>query len=310
MDNNYEKLVERIARSSGLEKGEIENKVIAKHEKISGLISKEGAAQIVAAELGISLDSEKLKIDELAPGMKRVNVVGKVINIFPVRNFTRDGEERKVANLIVADETSNIKVVLWDTNHIELIETQKISEGSVIEILNASSRENEVHLGNFSELKLSSEVLENVKTGKIFKEKNIKDFKVSDNIRTRAFIVQAFEPRFFNICPDCKKKVVNEGENFICKEHGKVVQEKRALMNVVLDDGTETIRSVLFHEKIKDLGISNPEEFSDEEKQRLLGKEMVFSGLVRMNKFFNNPELTIDSAEEINLDDLILKLES
>tara|TARA_Y100000034_G_scaffold37505_1_gene46089 strand:+ start:8 stop:940 length:933 start_codon:yes stop_codon:yes gene_type:complete len=309
MNNNYEKLIERITRTSGLEKNEIEKKVSAKQEKISGLISKEGAAQIVASELGISLDSEKSKIDELAPGMKRVNVIGKVINLFPVRSFTRDGEERKVANLQIADETANTKVVLWDTNHISLIETNKIIEGSVIEILNASSRDNEVHLGNFSELKLSKEVFETVQTEKIFKEKDIKDFKISDEIKLRAFIVQAFDPRFFNVCSDCKKKVVNEGENFICQEHGKIVPEKRSLMNIVLDDGTESIRSVLFHEKLKDLGILDPEKFSEEEKQKLLGKEMVFSGVVRMNKFFNNPELTIDSAKEVNVDDLILKLE-
>ena len=309
MNNNYEKLIERITRTSGLEKNEIEKKVSAKQEKISGLISKEGAAQIVASELGISLDSEKSKIDELAPGMKRVNVIGKVINLFPVRSFTRDGEERKVANLQIADETANTKVVLWDTNHISLIETNKIIEGSVIEILNASSRDNEVHLGNFSELKLSKEVFETVQTEKIFKEKDIKDFKISDEIKIRAFIVQAFDPRFFNVCSDCKKKVVNEGENFICQEHGKIVPEKRSLMNIVLDDGTESIRSVLFHEKLKDLGILDPEKFSEEEKQKLLGKEMVFSGVVRMNKFFNNPELTIDSAKEVNVDDLILKLE-
>ena len=289
---------------------ELDDKVTAKQQKISGLISKEGAAQIVAAELGISLDSEKSKINELATGMKRVNVVGKIINLYPVRSFTRNGKEGKVANLVIADETSNTKVVLWDSNHIELIESGKIIDGSVIEIVNASSRENEIHLGNFSELKLSSETFEKVQTERIFKEKEIRDFKVSDNIRTRAFIVQVFEPRFFYVCPDCKKKVVSEGENFICNEHGKVVSEKRALMNLVLDDGTETIRSVLFHEKIKELGIENAEEFSEEEKQKLLGKEMVFSGVVRMNKFFENPELTMEGAKEVNVDDLILKLES
>ncbi len=310
MNNNYEKLLERISRTSGMSVNELDDKVTAKQQKISGLISKEGAAQIVAAELGISLDSEKSKINELATGMKRVNVVGKIINLYPVRSFTRNGKEGKVANLVIADETSNTKVVLWDLNHIELIESGKIIDGSVIEIVNASSRENEIHLGNFSELKLSSETFEKVQTERIFKEKEIRDFKVSDNIRTRAFIVQVFEPRFFYVCPDCKKKVVSEGENFICNEHGKVVSEKRALMNLVLDDGTETIRSVLFHEKIKELGIENAEEFSEEEKQKLLGKEMVFSGVVRMNKFFENPELTMEGAKEVNVDDLILKLES
>ena len=49
--DNYEKLLDRISRSSGLAKEEIEKKVEAKKAKLSGLISKEGAAQIVAAEL-------------------------------------------------------------------------------------------------------------------------------------------------------------------------------------------------------------------------------------------------------------------
>jgi len=306
---NYEKLVEKISRSSGLDKEEIGRRVTMKQEKISGLISKEGAAQIIAAELGISLDSEKSKISELASGMKRVNVVGKVINLFPVRTFTRNGQESKVANLVMADETSNIKVVLWDMNHIELIETGKVAEGSVIEIINASVRGNEIHLGSFSELKLSDEILEDVKTEKIFKEKNIDDFEISDNVQTRAFIVQAFEPKFFNVCPDCKRKVINEGENFVCEEHEKVVPEKRALMNIVLDDGTETMRTVLFHEKLGDLINIEGEEFSEEKKQEILGKEMVFSGSVRMNKFFNNLEFIVEDLKEINVDDLVLSLE-
>lgn len=313
VEENYEKISKKIAKSAGLEKEEIERRVEAKRAKLSGLISREGAAQVVAAELGISFDNEKLKIDELLPGMRKVNVVGKVINLFPVRTFTtKKGDEGKVANLFLADDTSNIKVVLWDTNHIELIEKREVAEGSVIEISNASMRDNEIHLGSFSEFKLSSEVLENVQTERVVKEKSIFDFRVGDNSKVRAFIVQAFEPRFFNVCPECKKKVNPEGENFVCAEHGKIAPEKRALINIVLDDGTESIRSVLFHENISALGITeleNPERLSNQ-KEDLLGKEMIFSGNVRNNKFFNTPEFIVDGVSEINLDELIGELEA
>jgi len=304
-------LLNVISKSSGLEKEEIGKRVTAKQEKISGLISKEGAAQIVAAELGISFDNEKLKIEELSSGMKRVNTFGKILNISPVRTFTRNDQESKVVNLVIADETSNIKVVLWDTSHIGLVETKKIIEGSMVEIINASLRENEIHLGSFSELKLSNEIIENVKTERILKEKNIVDFKNSDNVSVRAFIVQASELRFFNVCSECKKKVIIEGESFTCKEHGKIIPEKRALMNIVLDDGTETIRAVLFHEKISDLGINQSDDFEslNKQKQELIGKEMIFLGSVRMNKFFNNLEMILDEFKEINIDDLILNLE-
>ena len=305
MIDNYLKILEKIANASGVEKEEIERKVEAKRAKLSGLISKEGAAQVIAVELGISFDNEKLKINELLPGMKKVNVTGKVINLFPIRTFNRDGKENKVANFVIADETSNVKVVLWDTNHIDLIEKGKIIEGSVVEIANASARENEIHLGSFSELKLSDEVLEDVKTEKILREKNIFECKQGDNVFIRAFIVQMFEPRFFEVCPECRKKVV-DGK---CAIHGSIVPEKRALINLVIDDGTETIRIVLFHDSISQLGFSLEKDFGIQ-KEDLLGKEMIFSGNIRINKFFNNQEFIVDGVEQINLDGLIDKLEN
>ncbi|MFH1607574.1 MAG: DUF2240 family protein [archaeon] len=311
MKGNYEKIVEKIAKSSGLEKEEIERRIEAKRAKLSGLISKEGASQIVAAELGVSFDNEKLKINELLEGMRKVNVVGKVVGLSPVRTFVRNDKEGKVANLTIADETSNVKVVLWDISHIELIEKGEVAEGGVVEIVNASMRGNEVHLGSFSEFKLSGESIENVNTEKSFNEKNIIDFNIGDTTSVRAFVVQTFEPRFFHVCPECRKKVVSGSEGFMCAEHGKVASEKRALINIVLDDGTESIRTVLFHDAIPKLGITELEDAEKLLNQRedLLGKELVFSGNVRNNSFFNNPEFIVEDVGEVNVDELIAKLE-
>ena len=311
--DNYDRIIEKISKISKIDKEEIERKIEAKRAKLSGLISKEGAAQVVAAELGISFDNEKLKIEELLPGMRKVNVIGKVVNFFPARTFkTKTGEDGKVANMFIADETSNIKVVLWDTNAIALLENGKIGEGSVVEILNGSMRENEIHLGSFSELKLSNSQMDEVKTGKMFREKKISELKNSDNAKIRAFIVQSFEPRFFYVCPSCKKKAVQEGEGFVCAEHGKVAAEKRALLNIILDDGTETIRTVAFQDNLAGIGLTdleNPEELI-KQREKLLGKEMVFHGTARTNKVFNTPEFIIEKAEEINPDLLIKELEA
>ncbi len=307
MDGNYEKLVSIISKSSGLSKEDVEKKVNAKREKISGMISKEGAAQVVAAELGISFDNEKIKIEDLLPGMRKVNIIGKIINVFPVRTFNKKGQEGKVVNLIVADETSNIRVVLWDTNHIGFIERNEIGNETVVEIMNATMRENELHLGNFSEFKPSSQTIDNAKTGKIMKDKTLSELKISDNAKIRAFIVQAFEPRAFSVCPTCKKKLYLEGENFVCEKDGKVAPEKRFLINFVLDDGTATIRAVVFHDNLKSLGfnLENPESM---QKESLLGKEMIFSGTAKMNKFFNNPEFSVNEINEIQIDELVKSL--
>lgn len=311
--DNYTRIIEKISKISNLPIEEIERKIEAKRAKLSGLISKEGAAQVVAAELGISFDNETLKIEELLPGMRKVNVVGKVINVFPAREFkTKSGDPGKVLNLFLADETSNIKVVLWDTNTISLFETNQINEGDVIEIYNASMRDNELHLGSFSEIKRSSKEFGEIKTGKVFRERKISELKISDSARVRAFVVQTFEPRFFYVCSTCGKKVIQEEGSFLCAEHGKVAGEKRALLNLIIDDGSETIRSVAFQNNLADLGF---EDINDVEgialqRQELLGKEMFFQGNIRSNKMFNTPEFILEKIETINPENLLKELEN
>ncbi len=312
MTDNYSRIVDKISKVSELDKEEVIRKIEAKRAKLSDLISYEGAAQIVAAELNISFEDEKLKINELLPGMRKANTSGKVISEPIIRNYkTSKGDDSKVANFFIADDTSNVRVVLWDTNHIDLFEKNEFGKDSVVELVNASVRDNELHLGSFSEIKKSVENFSNLVTEKIVKEKNISDFSISDNVKSRAFVVQSFPPKFFYVCPQCNKKANTDGENYVCVEHGKVVPEKRALINIVIDDGTENIRSVLFHENIKSLGLNDLEDAEKLNNQRddLLGKEFYFGGNVRKNTYFNQPEFVIDSVEEVNVDNLVAELE-
>ncbi|MEX0920814.1 MAG: hypothetical protein WDZ62_00965 [Candidatus Pacearchaeota archaeon] len=311
--DNYQRIVEKVAESSGSTVGEIEDRIDRKRAKLSGFISKEGAAQIVASELGISFENEKLKVDELLPGMRKVSVVGQVFRMSPVRTFkTKKGEESKVVNFWIADDTSNIKVVLWDTNLIKKIEDGIIKEGVSVEISNGSMREGELHLGSFSEIKKSDKKFEKIKTERVYNEKSIEDISKGEVAEIRAFIVQVFEPRFFNVCSECGKKVEKSGDDFVCKTHNKVAPEKRAVLTLVLDDGTESIRTVLFHEVIKEIGLTDledPEKLSSQ-KENLLGKEMIFSGNVRQNDYFNNLEIIAERAKEVNLDKIISNLEN
>jgi ssDNA-binding replication factor A large subunit len=309
---NYDSLIDRIVQSSGLEKEEIEKRVEARRAKLSGLISKEGAAQIIATELGVDFENVKLKVSELVPGMKKANLDLKVLKIFPVREFERNGRAGKVANLMVADDSGSLRVVLWDINHIELIEKSEIKEGDVIEIRNGSAREGEVHLSNFSEIKKSNVVIENVKEGRVVQEKNIDELQDGQNVKVRGLVVQLFNPRFFYVCPECGKKATQEAEGYNCQEHGKVQPKERALLNLVLDDGTESIRTVLFSDQIEKL---IPEEtLKDQEslnlfRDDLMGKEVYLSGQVRTNKLFGNVEIICQDVEIVDVDQLILELE-
>ena len=305
-------IIERIVRASGLEKEEIERKVEAKRAKLSGLISKEGAAQIIAAELGINFDDQEVKIQELLPGMRKANIVGKVIQLFPVREYKKENRSGKVASFICADETGNVRVVMWDMSHISKIESGDIKEGDVVSIKNAMMRGNELHLSGFSEIKKSDAVMENVQVEKSSKKNLIKEVNVGESVELRGTIVQIFPPRFYVVCPECKKKLVEEGELLKCEEHGIVKPEKRAVFNFVLDDGTETIRVVLFSDQLSSLFGYNLEDEAELSKfmDDYLGSEVVIKGDIRRNRLFDNLEIISNSIEKVDVDKLIEELES
>lgn len=309
MGGNYQQLVEFISESSGVSIDEIERKVEAKQAKLSGLISKEGAAQVIAAELDINFDKQTIKISQIVPGMRKINLVGKIIELFPVREYNKNGRSGRIGSFILADDTSNIRTVLWDENHIDLIVKGEIKQDSCVEIGNASIRNGELHLGSFSEIKVSEKTIENAVTEKPVFEKKIIEFNPNDAVKTRAFIVNMFEPRFFEICPECRKKI---GEDGSCLEHGKIIAEKRALVSFVIDDGTDSIRATLFHDEL--VKVFSKEEIESSElfaakKNDFLGKEVRVSGQIRRNSMFDSNDFIVDSLEDVDVDKLIEELE-
>lgn len=309
MNDNYEQLVNFISSNSGVGVDEIKRKIEGKQAKLGGLISKEGAAQVVAAELNLNLDKQIMKISQIVPGMRKINLIGKVINLFPIREYNKNGRSGRVGNFVIADETSNVRVVMWDENHIELIAKGEIFPEAVVEINNATLRNGEIHLTSFSEIKLSDKSIANVIIEKKIEKKSINQFNANENVAVRAFIVQMFEPKFFNVCNECKKKVNELNE---CLTHGKVVPEKRVLLSFVIDDGSDSIRCVIFSDQLSKIfsheELENPELFSAKKKE-LLGKEMVLNGNVRRNAMFNHNEFIISGLEEINIDKLLAEIE-
>lgn len=309
MENNYQQLIQLISDNSGLPLDEIERKIEAKQAKLAGLISKEGAAQVIAAELNINLDKQLIKISQIVPGMRKINLIGKIINLNPIREYNKNGRSGRIGSFTLADDTSNIRVVLWDENHIELIAKKELIEEGIIEINNATLRNGEVHLTSFSEIKNSDQKINSIVLEKPTIKKTIDNFQTNDEVSARAFIVQIFEPRFFEVCPECRKKV-NEIDG--CQEHGKVIPEKRALLNLVIDDGTESIRTVMFSDQLEKIiskqELQTPELFAIK-KQDFLGKEMIISGQVRKNQMFNNDEFIVNGLKDINIDKLIEELE-
>jgi ssDNA-binding replication factor A large subunit len=241
--------------------------------------------------------------------MRKINLVGKVINLFPIKEYNKNGRSGRIGSFILADETSNIRTVLWDENHIGLIANGQIYQEGVIEITNATLRNGELHLTSFSELKPSNKNIGNIVLNKPATKKEISKFNPNDVVTTRAFIVQMFEPKFFQVCPECRKKANELNE---CMTHGKVIPEKRALLSFVIDDGSESIRAVMFSDQLEKMFTKEEIETSELfaiKKAELLGKEVIVSGQVRRNPLYNSNEFIVNGITEIDLDKLIVELE-
>ena len=158
----YETIIGKIIEQTQLPREEIELKIQKKLGELQGLISKEGAAHIIANSYSVKLfDStpRTLKISNLQAGLNYVNLIARILTIYDVRKFTKNNNERRVANIIIGDETGTTRLVIWGEKLIDRIPDMK--EGDIIKIINAQSRENnssmELHLGNKAELEINPE---------------------------------------------------------------------------------------------------------------------------------------------------------
>ena len=311
MESNYQQLVEFISENSGVSVEDIERKVEAKKAKLAGLISNEGAAQVIAAELNVNFDKQLIKISHVVSGMRQINLIGKIIEMSPVRDYSKNDRSGRIGSFVLADDTGNVRTVLWDENHIDLISKKEIKQDDFVEINNASIRNGELHLGSFSEIKISEKTIDADKiiTEKVVFEKNIIDFDINDNVAARAFIVNMFEPKFFEVCPECRRKVSESGE---CNDHGKIVPEKRSLLSLVIDDGTDSMRATIFSDVLEKImskeELENGELFAAKKKD-FLGKEMIVKGQVRRNAMFDSNDFIIEEFADVDVSKLIDELE-
>jgi hypothetical protein len=119
-----------------------------------------------------------------------------------------------------------------------------------------------------------------------------------------------FGPTFFSVCPSCGKKV--NGETSSCEQHGVVTPKQNAILTLILDDGTESVRALLFGDQIKTLINQDsipPTEAFMPYREDLLGREILVEGNVRKNKLSENTEIFVNVVGELNIDTLIAQLE-
>ncbi len=308
----YEEIILKINEATKMNTAEIEERVEKKLKQLSGLISKEGAAHIVANELGVKIFeplSGKLQIKNILTGMRDVETVGKVLQVYDVREFATETRSGKVASMLIGDDTGTIRVVMWGS---QTDNVTNLSQGSIVKILGGYVRENnnrkEIHLNEKSQLLINpkgetvNEVLVQVKSDR----KKIKELNEVDEAELLGTIVQVFDLKFYEICPRCNKRAKPSVDLFVCSEHGNVIPAYSYVLNSVLDDGTETIRCVFFRNHVERLLSMSQEQllkFRQEPaefeavKNELLGTIIKVNGRTNKNTMFNRIEFVANNVD-------------
>lgn len=152
-----------IAESSGMTHEEIQELIEKKKAELGGLITDEGAAFIVAQEVGVDLPQStpseaELTTATVAPGMRNVNLTGRVLKIYQPREFEREGEKNIVQTLLLGDKDGTVKLVLWGPDVHPIVEGI-IKRGSFCRIIGGYVRKGldgriEVHKGRRGQLQI------------------------------------------------------------------------------------------------------------------------------------------------------------
>ena len=310
----YEEIILKINENTKMAVGEIEERIDKKLKQLSGLISKEGAAHIVANELGVKIFeplSGKLQIKNILTGMRDVETIGKVLQVYELREFSNETKSGKVASLFVGDETGTIRVVMWGSQADNVANTE---QGFVVKIIGGYVRENngrkEIHLNDRSQLVINpkGETIEKIAAEyKVVNRKEIKDLNENDNeVELLGTIVQVFDIRFYEICPRCSKRAKPSTDFFVCNEHGNVIPAYSYVLNAVLDDGTETVRCVFFRNHLEKLLKLNQEQIMkfriepvdfEALKNELLGTIVKLNGRTNNNSLFNRLEFVVQQVD-------------
>ena len=162
---NSEKIVEQILLSRpDLTRREVQKMIEKKMEGVGEFFTDETAARIVASDLGVEIFKKPLQLEiliqDLVSGLNDVTVTGHVVTVYPPKTFTRrDLTEGKFANLLIADRSGTLKVVLWDDKPA-LVETGKFEQGQIIKVSHGYVREGldgklELHVGSRGNIQIS-----------------------------------------------------------------------------------------------------------------------------------------------------------
>ncbi len=249
------------------------------------------------------------KINNLKGGMKQVNVIGRILRKFPVKEFETNEKKGKLCNFQFGDETTLLRATAWNEKASEIT---KFNEGIVIEIKNAYTKSGmfgiELHLGYNTNISVSDRKLPSAV--EMMKE-NIEKTTINNLVENKNVIINVKikeienKKLHFLICEKCSKKIEQTENGIICQNCGEVKGKLNPVLNITVEDDTGEIKAIIFGETgLNILGL-NQEEFEKENEtksteklvtqlnEKLIGKEIEIFGYSKTNTYSSESEFRV-----------------
>lgn len=238
-----EKMIEQIlATHPEISREQILERLDREKTKTGSFISDDVLLRMIAAEFGVEVSKEArtltLSIRDLIPSLNDVTVVGRVVAVFPSKTFEAN-KSGKVASLLIADENSILRIVLWN-DKTEVMESGKVKVGHIIRFSHGYTKEDysgrvELHVRKRSEIEIEPKDIE------------VKDYPTISKFVTKiGEITQSHKNKRANITGTVKKLFPISTFTRRDSTSGKV-------MRFIFVDETGEIPVVVWNEKVDEL---------------------------------------------------------
>lgn len=203
------------------------------------------------------------KIDELDEDDRNIRIVARIIDIQDIREFERqDGTPGLVRNIDLADDTSSIRLTLWDSSANADLEV-----GQAIKLENPRINYNEdrleLSISNASNiLSPSEDELNNLLSydelqEAIYKSKTIETLEDNDvNIKIEGRLMDPYgEKVLLYKCPHCKNTIEQSDDEYICNFCGEDIEKPNYVLMIParLEDDTGDIQITFFSKLVEEL---------------------------------------------------------
>ncbi len=274
----------------------------------------------------LDIKGETIKnIKELQNRRGIVSFEGIITSVDNIKTISlKSGDDVSLLGFIVSDNTDGIRVTLWRDNAEEYSKLLNVGQGlllkNVLVKFSSFSNRNEISLINDSTLELKDLEIKNLKSIELVGTERQANFSGNytkiNTINTPGIIeIKGFIAKDLNnisvyeACTNCFKKLENcscdQGEN----------TELRMIINLIIDDGTGTIRTTFMGEKAeKIIGVKTTniaqiketpefEKFLEKKSSEFLGKDIIIKGRAKFSDYSNQYEISVYDFKDISIDE-------